>query len=164
MSIYYIGLGSNVGNRLGHLTFALEAMKKQKSVKLLKTSHVYETPPWGNTAQPPFLNGVCALETALKPHALLAILQQIEQEGGRERHELWGPRTLDLDILYCADYHIEGDSKDDLSIPHPYFWDRSFVLLPLAEIEPNFIYEGESISQRLESLDTHGIEKKEKVL
>lgn len=146
---YYISLGSNMGDRAAYLSRAAEMMEAA-GIRIAARSALYETKPWGKTDQASFLNAVIAAEWAGEPEALMRTLLAIEAENGRVREVHWGPRTLDLDILYC-----EGRASDTalLRLPHPYFWDRAFVLVPLAEITPDFTYEGERIAARLAALD-----------
>lgn len=130
-----IGLGSNLGDRLGNLRQAVERLRKQGSV--LATSSVYETPPFGVTSQPRFLNAALILETEGTPPLLLSILKGIEKEMGRKKRERWGPREIDLDLLLIPDLTYEDES---LKIPHPELAKRAFVLVPLAEIAPDWIH------------------------
>lgn len=132
-STAYLGLGSNVGDRAGHLHQALADLAKIG--KVTAVSSLYETVPWGRREQPPFLNAACRMCTALPPEALLQALQGIEAAMGRQRLERWGPRTIDLDILFYDDLVIE---TAQLIIPHPLLAERAFVLVPLAEIAPDY--------------------------
>ncbi len=127
----YIGLGSNVGEREKTIRAAFEAIKTTPHIRLVVVSSFYETSPWGNTDQPPFVNAAAKIKTSLPPDKLLSKLNDIEDKFGRERLEHWGKRTLDIDIL-----HIEGVVCDTerLKLPHPYMLKRKFVLVPLDEI------------------------------
>lgn len=98
-------------------------------------SSLYRTPAWGVTAQPDFINAVVALETALGPHALLDGLQRLERELGRVPSYRWGPRTIDLDIVAYEGVEL---NEPRLQLPHAHLFERAFVLVPLAEIEPSF--------------------------
>lgn len=131
MAIAYLGLGSNMGNRLAILKAALEQLATSDKVTLVSQSSFYETLPWGNTKQDNFINCCCQIETQLTPQELLMLCQAIEQSFGRQRLEHWGPRTLDIDILLFDQLII---NQADLIIPHPYLDKRAFVLLPLAQI------------------------------
>lgn len=128
----FIGLGSNVGDRLEHLRRALAAME-EKGLQVLRTSSIYETAPVG-PPQPLFLNAVCAVETSLPPLRLLAVLKEVEAEVGRAPGERWGPREIDLDLLLYGDETVAGPG---LTVPHPRLTERAFVLVPLLEIEPD---------------------------
>ncbi len=137
MSIVFIALGSNIGDRLENIQKAIETIKQQCT--LLSKSSIYETEPWGVKDQPKFLNAVIKIETTLQPLELLDFLLNIEVRMGRNRPKLetrnwkprWGPRTIDLDILLYN--HLELGS-DRLTIPHPRIKERAFVLIPLYEI------------------------------
>lgn len=132
MSIVYIGIGSNLGNRQENCLRAIELLKK-KGIVVKKRSSIYETEPWGVKDQPPFLNMAIEIETELEPAELLIVLKDIEREVGRERSFKWGPRIIDLDILLFEDIIL---NEDNLKIPHPLMHERDFVLRPLCEIAP----------------------------
>jgi 2-amino-4-hydroxy-6-hydroxymethyldihydropteridine diphosphokinase len=127
----YVALGSNLGRREAFLKSAIDCLRALGSIR---ASSVYETDPVGYTEQPPFLNMVVELQTALRPLELLKQLLAIEQEHGRTRDIRFGPRTLDLDLLLYDDEYICFQS---LQVPHPRMWERAFVLVPLAELVPN---------------------------
>jgi 2-amino-4-hydroxy-6-hydroxymethyldihydropteridine diphosphokinase len=132
MSIVHIGIGSNLGNRQEN---CLEAIKRleQHGVPVLKRSSMIETEPWGKTDQPHFINLAIEAETDLSPEELLLLLKNIEKSMGREKTAHWGPREIDLDILFYDDRIIDSA---DLKIPHPHLHERDFVLKPLVEIAP----------------------------
>jgi len=132
MTQIYIGFGINLGDREKQLRDAWEHVARV--VHITRTSAVYETEPWGVTAQPRYLNLVVEAETNLSAKELLGALQTIEHEMGRIRGMRYGPRIIDLDILLYGDENIKAD---DLEIPHPRLAERRFVLLPLAELTPN---------------------------
>ncbi|MBZ0157607.1 MAG: 2-amino-4-hydroxy-6-hydroxymethyldihydropteridine diphosphokinase [Alphaproteobacteria bacterium] len=132
MAIIHIGIGSNLGDRESHCDRALEEMKA-RGIRITKVSSRYETEPWGMREQPNFINMAVEAETDLSPEGLLAALKEIERTVGRRTTFLWGPRVIDLDILFYDDAIIDGAC---LRIPHPLLHTRSFVLLPLAEIAP----------------------------
>lgn len=152
MNTYYIALGSNVGDRRSYLDSALLALATLG--KVVAYSSWIETEPWGNTDQGPFLNGVCIVASELDPEAMLEKLQSFERLAGRERKIHWGPRTLDLDIIWITDHKkdLVYVASETLEVPHPYFWDRPFVLEPLLEVAPRFTYKGQSIPNRLAEL------------
>lgn len=129
-----LGLGSNIGDRVGHLRTAISSLSGVTGV-----SDVYETEPVGGPDQDPYLNLVVAIDTDLDARALLGVCHRIESAAGRVREVRWGPRTLDVDILW-----IDGTSVDqpDLQIPHPRMWQRRFVLEPLADVAPDLLPEG----------------------
>jgi dihydropteroate synthase/2-amino-4-hydroxy-6-hydroxymethyldihydropteridine diphosphokinase len=128
-----LGLGTNTGDRLANLESALEALLPE--VRVRAVSRVYQTPPWGYTDQPDFLNLVAAVETALSPTELLAFLKAVEAQVGRTATFRWGPREIDIDIL---DYGRQVRNLEGLSLPHPRMHERAFVLVPLAEIAPDW--------------------------
>lgn len=139
MAKAWIGLGSNVGDRLGHIRRGLGCIAKLPGTAVLSVSSVYECDPVGKTDQPRFLNAAVAIETGIEPHDLLRECLRIERLCGRERLERWGPRTLDLDILAYEDRVV---CSAGLIIPHPRLRERAFVLLPLAEIAPDLVVPG----------------------
>lgn len=132
----WVALGSNLGDRQKYLEDGLKKMR-ENGLDLIKVSSIIETKAYGNTNQGAFLNAVCQLETSLSPHQLLDLLLSIEKDLGRVRLEHWGPRTLDLDILFYENEIIEDQR---LSIPHPDLTNRSFVLGPLKEISPDLLH------------------------
>ncbi|MBN2332390.1 MAG: 2-amino-4-hydroxy-6-hydroxymethyldihydropteridine diphosphokinase [Deltaproteobacteria bacterium] len=144
MSVY-IGFGTNLGDRLGYIKQALEQIAALPETRIIQVSSIYETAPVGFADQGNFLNGVCRLATSLSPDALLQALLAIEDHLGRVRTVRWGPRTIDLDILFYGDLIIR---QSKLTIPHPAIADRGFVLYPLQEIAASFIHPelGESIA------------------
>ena len=127
----YVGLGSNLGDRAAYLRQALTMLANAPGVSLREVSSFYETSPWGRQEQPPFINAAAILEVTVAPLELLAVSQEIELCLGRERHEHWGARTIDIDLL-----HIPGVTMDtpELTLPHPCLTKRAFVLIPLDEI------------------------------
>lgn len=133
MSIVYIGIGSNLGDRKANCMRAIELLAG-KGIVVRKESCLYETDPWGNKNQPKFLNMAIEIETELKPRDLLGILAGIEKKLGRKKSLKWGPRIIDLDILLYNSITID---QDDLKIPHPFMHERDFVLKPLYEIAPD---------------------------
>jgi 2-amino-4-hydroxy-6-hydroxymethyldihydropteridine diphosphokinase len=146
----YIGLGSNVGDRLANLQAALYALEP------IAVSPIYETEPWGYTEQDPFLNVVVKIDTELEPQALLQHIKEIEQQVGRRASFRYGPREIDIDILLYDDLVMD---EDGLSIPHPRLHERAFMLRPLADLAPELIIPpGEqSVSELLAALDQSGI-------
>lgn len=134
MTRAFLGLGSNIGDRLGHLRSAVGSLPD-----LVAVSGVYETDPVGGPDQGRFLNIVVQLDTDLGPRDLLGLCHRLESVAGRVRDVRWGPRTLDVDILW-----IDGVTLDepDLQIPHPRMFERRFVLEPLAELAPDLLPDG----------------------
>jgi 2-amino-4-hydroxy-6-hydroxymethyldihydropteridine diphosphokinase len=133
--IAYIGLGSNMGDKLATCRRALELMSR--AGRVVRVSSFYCTEPVGYPDQEPFLNAVAEFETDLSPLALLAACHVIEEELGRNRLFRWGPRTIDLDILLYGDQVVD---TGELAIPHPQIAARRFVLTPLCEIAPVVVH------------------------
>jgi|SRR5271157_309933 len=133
--IVYLALGTNLGDRPDNLRAAIKAMSLE--IKVIAESKVYDTPPWGYEDQPAFLNMAVKCETALEAESLLKRLKQLEVQLGREQSFRWGPRLIDIDILFYDDLILESES---LIIPHPRLYERAFVLVPLADIAPDFIH------------------------
>ncbi|MGA7194973.1 MAG: 2-amino-4-hydroxy-6-hydroxymethyldihydropteridine diphosphokinase [Anaerolineales bacterium] len=152
--IIYLALGTNLGDRSANLRAAIKALSPE--IKVIAESKVYETPPWGYENQPAFLNMAVKCETALEPESLLKRLKQLEVQLGREQSFRWGPRLIDIDILFYDDLILESES---LTIPHPSLHERAFVLVPLAEIAPNFVHPvlKKSIKELSMTLDSNGI-------
>lgn len=133
----YLGLGSNMGDRMAYLTEAMEKLKELPFGRNLKAASIIETEPYGYVDQENFLNTVVSMDVLYEPEELLAILQNIENEANRERKIHWGPRTLDLDILLYDHLITE---EEHLVIPHPELHKRLFVLEPLCELDPYGIH------------------------
>ena len=131
---WYLGLGSNVGDREGLLRRALAALEATEGVRVLAASGVYETEPWGDAEQAPFLNLVVLVSSSLDPVALLGEVKRIEAELGRQPRRRWGPREIDIDLLWCEG--LEWNTPE-LQVPHPLVAERPFVLAPLAELAPD---------------------------
>lgn len=131
----YIAVGSNMGDSRGHIAKALGQLEKHKDIQVTKVSGLLETLPYGGVEQENFVNGMFEIRTLLTPEELLRELHKIEASEGRERKIHWGPRTLDLDIIFYDDLIY---SSEDLMIPHVDMENRYFVLKPLSELAPNF--------------------------
>lgn len=127
----YLSIGSNMGNRSANCRKALKALDETDGIKLIAFSSLYETKPVGYEDQPNFINMAAKIETALSPQKLLIEIKKIEKLLGREKNFRWGPRIIDLDILFYADKIL---TKPGLTIPHPRMAERGFVLMPLLEI------------------------------
>jgi len=158
MADVLIGLGGNVGDVRASFSRAIPLIVQRCNGTLLARSSDYETPPWGDTAQPPFINACVRLQTTTAPHALLAILHDVEEKFGRDRarERRWGPRPLDLDLLAYDDVALAGE---ELTLPHPRLFERAFVLVPLAEIAPDRGIAGRTPAQVLKTLPADGIRR-----
>ena len=131
-----IAFGSNMGNKEQNIKTALEKMKA-RGLNIIKVSTIIETEPYGYEDQDTFLNGACIADTNLSPQEVLKELLAIEQEMGRVRKIHWGPRNIDLDIIFYENIIVD---EDNLKIPHPNAHNRSFVLGPICEISPSFLH------------------------
>jgi 2-amino-4-hydroxy-6-hydroxymethyldihydropteridine diphosphokinase len=158
MPLIYLALGTNLGDRFANLLAAIAALPS--AVRLQAQSPIYETPPWGLTGQPAFLNMVLKGETDLVPLALLAHLKSLETKLGRQPAVHWGPRLIDMDILFYDELIL---NTPGLTIPHPLLQERAFVLVPLADLEPDLIHPvlGKPVSQLLAAVDTTGVKRYE---
>ena len=135
MTVAYLSLGSNLGDREAHLSQALELIE-QAGARILRASSVLETEPWGVTDQPRFLNQVLEVEWSGSAQALLAAMKNVLHQAGRTPSYRWGPREIDVDILLFGDQRID---EPDLQVPHPRMWEREFVTRPLAELRPDIL-------------------------
>jgi 2-amino-4-hydroxy-6-hydroxymethyldihydropteridine diphosphokinase len=132
----FLGLGSNLGDRLTYLRSAVEAIRKLDGVELLGASSVYETEPVGPKEQPVFYNMAVTVRTSLDPDALFRSVKSIEKDLGRKETIRWGPREIDIDLLYFGSAVI---SRPDFHVPHQEIVNRNFVLVPLAELDDSFV-------------------------
>ncbi len=135
MAVIFLGLGTNLGSREENLSAAREQLVAK--LRMLRASSVYETEPWGFREQPAFLNQVVQAETDLRPHQLLRFLKRLEKRLGRVTSFRYGPRLIDIDVLF---YDQSVINSRRLQIPHPRLSERAFVLVPLAEIAPDFVH------------------------
>lgn len=131
----YIGLGANLGEPVAQLQWAIEQIGLLPNIFNLRVSHFYRSAPIDSSG-PDYINAVAHVQTGLDAHALLSMLQQIEQKGGRVRPYLNAPRTLDLDLLFYGSSRIDSPH---LQVPHPRMFERAFVLLPLTELAPGLL-------------------------
>lgn len=154
-SLAYIGIGSNLDDPEQQVRRAFDALARLPRSRLLRVSRLYRTPPWGNLAQPEFVNAAALLGTRLAPRELLDALLDIERAAGRYRDGTrWGPRRIDLDILLYDDRIVD---EADLHIPHPHIGERAFVLLPLADLDADRIVPGQGrVGDLLARLDLRG--------
>ncbi|WP_341732382.1 2-amino-4-hydroxy-6-hydroxymethyldihydropteridine diphosphokinase [Microcoleus sp. EPA2] len=152
-----IALGSNLGDSLTILKSAIETLNNTPEIEVKSHSSWYQTAPVG-PPQPDYINACAILEVTLEPQQLLAKLLEIEIKFNRIRQEKWGPRTLDLDLLLYDNLVLETPT---LTLPHPRMTERAFVLVPLAEIAPDWVHPvtGSAIGQMVKTADFSGIEK-----
>lgn len=136
MHTAYVAFGSNIGEKENYIKRALEKIE-EREIKIIKVSPIYETEPYGVLDQDSFLNGVVKIETNLTPENLIKELLLIEKQLDRVRERRWGPRTIDLDIIFYDDLVI---NRNNLIIPHKDMENREFVLKPLCDIDENFIH------------------------
>ncbi len=150
----HLALGTNLGDRLANLRAALRSL--QPDLEVAAASRIFETPPWGFTDQPAFLNMAVHARTTLEPESLLRKLKALEVELGREQTFRWGPRLIDLDILFYDDLVLDSPP---LVIPHPRLHERAFVLVPLADVAADLVHPvlGKTVRQLLADVDASGI-------
>ncbi len=156
----YLGIGSNMGDKRKYLDHAVERLMDRKEIRKVTCSDWMLTKPYGGVMQEDFLNGAIGLETLMTPEELLSFLHELEQEAGRERTIHWGPRTLDLDILFYQGY-VSDDPH--LTVPHPDMENRMFVLEPLSQLCPYYLnpVTGKSVRQMLKELKERQQERTE---
>lgn len=153
MNDIFLLLGTNVGNRVNNLSDAVQKLV-DAGLKITRRSAIYESEPWGDKDQSWFLNLVLQAGTTTSAHQLLKSILKIETDLGRKRERKWGPRIIDIDILYYNKVQI---NEDHLAVPHPGIPDRKFTLMPLVELEPDFIHPilQKSHTQLLEGTTDH---------
>ena len=154
-TLVYLGLGNNTGDREANLEAAIQALPPQ--LEVLRRSPIYQTPPWGYTDQPDFLNLVIEGTTQLSPIELLKYLKGLEKKIGRTATFHWGPREIDIDILLYGSLTF---SNQQLTIPHPQMHNRAFVLVPLADLVPDLVHPvlNKKISELANTLDRSDIQ------
>ena len=133
-TVAFLGLGSNLGDRLTNLQGAVDLLHGEPGLRVLASSRVWETVPVGGPPQPDYLNAVIRVETDLSARDLLDVARRVEERMGRVRKERWGARSIDIDVLLFDEETID---EADLVVPHPRLSQRAFVLLPLLELVPD---------------------------
>ncbi|MGB3724585.1 MAG: 2-amino-4-hydroxy-6-hydroxymethyldihydropteridine diphosphokinase [Glaciecola sp.] len=156
--VVYVGLGSNLATPEKQVLEALARIHSHDQISIQQCSHLYASSPMGPSNQPDYVNAVCKLTTSLQPIELLDVLQDIEQQHGRERKgEQWGPRTLDLDMLLFNNLSM---SNERLTLPHYGMSQREFVLVPLFEISPDLImHDGKSLAAWVSQCSLNGLRR-----
>lgn len=149
MNRVYLGLGTNMGDRKAYLESACDILNNNEKIEITKKSKIYETKAWGYTEQSDFLNMCIELNTSLDKYELLKVCQDIEEKLNRKRVIRWGPRTIDIDILFFNDIISE---EENLLIPHPRIKERAFVLIPLMDLNDKLVIDKNTIDIYLNSL------------
>jgi 2-amino-4-hydroxy-6-hydroxymethyldihydropteridine diphosphokinase len=149
-----LSFGSNIGDKPGNIRTALMRLEAEEICKIIAVSSLYRTAPWGFADQEDFANACALAQTVLPAADLLAELKRIETAMGRQRTIRWGPRLIDIDILFYGESEI---ATADLVLPHKELFNRAFVLIPLAEIAPDLRLAGRSIAEAAAALKTAGV-------
>ena len=152
----YLSLGGNLGDPAASMGAALRMLDADPQTTVVSVSSLYRTPPWGKTDQPDFLNAAAEVSTGLSPRRLLELCLEAERKLKRVREERWGPRLIDIDILVFGNRSVH---ESGLDVPHPRMLERAFVLVPFAEIAPDFSIDGKRLFDHLATTDTAGIER-----
>lgn len=161
MTVFALSLGSNVGESVALMRQALALVAADEETRIDAVSSFYRTPPWGRLDQPPFVNACAIGRTALSPSALLRLCKSIEARLGRRARGRWGPREIDLDILFMDGVDI---TTSELAIPHRALHERLFVLVPLAELAPDRVVRGRSIRDWLARLSASDPDERARIL
>lgn len=154
MTTAVLGLGANLGDRRENLAAALDRLSEHALIRVEAVSALYETPAWGKTDQPAFLNAAVRIETGFQPRALLEAILEVERRLGRERGERWGPRPIDIDILLFGAAAVD---EPGLQIPHPRLHERAFALAPLLDVLPEAEIAGRPAAEWLAETDPSGM-------
>lgn len=149
MNKAYLSLGTNMGDRANYLREACEILENHTDINILNISKVYETKAWGYTDQDDFLNICMEIETNLLPEELLDVCHEVEEELNRVRVIRWGPRTIDVDILF---FNNIISSDENLTLPHPRIKERAFVLIPLMDLNDKLLIDDKTVSYYLSNL------------
>jgi len=149
-----LGLGGNIGDSRKLMATAIQNLAAHPEIRVKAVSALYETPPWGKTDQPPFLNAAALVETTLTPRRLLEAILEVERKLGRHRGEKWGPRIVDIDILLFGTGTIQ---EQGLHIPHPHLHERAFALKPMLDVMPDAEFAGRRADEWLAQADQTGM-------
>ena len=149
-----VALGSNLGDKAANINQAIGLLTEQGDVRLLARSRDYATEPWGKTDQDWFVNAAIAVATDLPPRDLLVRCKEIERRMGRAAAEKWGPRIIDLDLLFYRGITLD---EPDLKLPHPHIGARAFVLAPMMDIEPDLVIGGRSVRDMYATIDRSSV-------
>jgi len=149
-----LGLGSNIGDKVANIEAAIAMLRARGKVEITRVSSIYKTAPWGYLEQESFANACALARTSLKPEELLVEVKAVEAEMGREKTVRWGPRLIDVDILFYGDLPL---NVPDLILPHKELFNRAFVLVPLAEIAPDLTLGGRSVREAATELKDQAI-------
>jgi 2-amino-4-hydroxy-6-hydroxymethyldihydropteridine diphosphokinase len=149
-----IGLGSNIGDKAANIAQAVALLTSEGDIRLVQSSRLYRTAPWGVVDQDWFINACISVATSLSPLELLRRCLGVEQEMKRVRDRRWGPRVIDVDVLTYSDLRLDGA---ELTLPHPRITERAFVLVPLAEIAPNLAIGGHTVTYWLDKIDASDV-------
>lgn len=152
----FLGLGGNLGDSRAAMAEALQTIDATTGITVMTVSSIYRTPPWGKLDQPDFLNVVAGIETKLQPRGLLDACLNAERKLKRIRAERWGPRLIDIDVLWFEGETVDGPG---LQVPHPRMLERAFVMVPLAEIARDLILQGRAAVDIAAELDRTGVER-----
>ncbi len=150
----FVGLGGNLGDPRQAMREALHLLNEDPACRVVQVSSLYKTPPWGKLDQPDFLNAVAKVETQLSARQLLDLCLETERRLKRVRAERWGPRVIDMDILWFDNQTLD---EEGLQIPHPRMAERAFVMVPLSEIAPDMMLAGARVKDLARDLDRGGI-------
>jgi 2-amino-4-hydroxy-6-hydroxymethyldihydropteridine diphosphokinase len=156
LTVAVLGLGGNLGDTRRLMAAAVDRLAARPGIRVEAVSSLYETPPWGKTDQPAFLNAAARIDTGLSPRDLLATILDVERELGRERGERWGPRSVDIDILL---FGMEAIDEPGLHVPHPRLAERAFALQPLVDVMPDAAFAGRRAAAWLEAADRAGMKR-----
>jgi len=149
-----LGLGGNIGDSRKLMATAIQNLAAHPEIRVKAVSALYETPPWGKTDQPPFLNAAALVETTLTPRRLLEAILEVERKLGRHRGEKWGPRIVDIDILLFGTGTIQ---EQGLHIPHPHLHERAFALKPMLDVMPDAEFAGRRADEWLAQAEQTGM-------